>query len=280
MRFLVALAVAAGLLVAAAIYWWPPTSAPVSDTQHQVTVAAAADLKFAFDDLVAQFQQAHPDIAVRVTYGSSGNFLHQLENHAPFDLFLSADVEYPRRLAAEGLALRESEFVYAVGHLVLWARQDSRLDLDNLGTKVLLDPSVRKIAIANPKYAPYGRAAEAALRSLDIYEGVQERLVFGDNVAQAAQFVQSGAADVGIIGLSQALAPTLRSEGRYCDVPADAYPCMEQGGIILSWVRDREAAEALRAFIVGTKGRAILSRYGFSSPAIQVRETSGADRGP
>ncbi len=266
MRLGGAVGIAGGLLVVAGILWWSYSQRAPGEktTGRSIVVAAAADLRFALDDIVAEFQRSHPDIQVHVSYGSSGNLLHQLENRAPFDLFLSADVDYPRRLVAEGLALPDSEFVYAVGHLVVWVPQSSALDLNKLGIRALLEPSVRKIAIANPKYAPYGRAAEAALKSLGVYDQIQERLVYGENVAQTAQFVQTGASDAAIIGLSQAQAPTLRTQGRYWQVPADAYPRMEQGGIILSWVKDQEAAEAFRAFLLGQEGRGILRCYGFS----------------
>src|SRR5262249_16706677 len=152
--------------------------------------------------------------------------------------FFSADMEYPRRLIEQGLAPRESAFVYAVGHLVVWVPRDSPLDIEKLGMQALLDPSVRKIAIANPRHAPYGRAAEAALKTAGLYDKLRERLVFGDNVAQTAQFVQTGSADAGLIALSLALAPTLRTSGHYWKIPMDLYPRMEQGGIILSWVKD------------------------------------------
>jgi molybdate transport system substrate-binding protein len=229
-------------------------------------VAAAADLKYAFDDLKQAFERSHTDIQVQLTYGSSGNFFAQLENRAPFDVFLSADVDYPRRLAAKGLALTDREFQYAIGHLVLWAPRTSSLDVAKLGIQALLDPSVRKIAIANPRFAPYGRAAEAALKSLGVYDRVQDRLVLGDNVGQTVQFIQTGAADIGLISLAQARSPALRDEGRFCEVPRDAYPPLEQGGIILSWVQDRDAAESLRAFVTGADGKAILKRYGFALP--------------
>ncbi len=242
----------------------PPASS--ANPPRVLAVAAAADLKFAFDDIAAAFGRAHPDIEVRPTYGSSGNFFAQLQNRAPFDLFLSADVDYPRRLIDQGYAKPDSLFVYAVGHLVLWVPRQSGLALEQLGTTALLDPAVRKIAIANPRFAPYGRAAEASLKKLGLYDRVRDRLVLGDNVAQAAQFVQTGAADVGIIGLSQALAPTLRDAGRYWEIPTDTYPRMEQGGVILSWAKDRAAAETLRAFLTGAEGRALLRRHGFSLP--------------
>jgi molybdate transport system substrate-binding protein len=230
-----------------------------------LTVAAAADLRFAFDDTVQQFERQHPDIHVEVSYGSSGKFYSQLTERAPFDLYLSADVDYPRRLADKGLGLKDSLFVYAVGHLVVWVPPDSPVDVEKRRIQALLDPAVRKVAIANPKVAPYGRAAEAALRNLKVYDQVKERLVLGENVAQAAQFVKTGAAQAGIIPLSLARAPAMQA-GRYAEIPPEAYPRLEQGGIILSWAKDRQAAEALRAFVLSADGQAVLERYGFSAP--------------
>ena len=234
-------------------------------TDRRLDVAAAADLKFAMDDLVLAFAKARPAIAVSVSYGSSGNFLSQISNGAPFDLFFSADIEYPRRLAEAGLAPTGSEFLYAVGRIVVWVPSASRVQVEQ-GVKALTAPAVRRIAMANPRHAPYGRAAEAALRAVGVYEAVKDKLVLGENVAQTAQFVQSGAADAGIIALSLAIAPALVNEGRYFEVPLDAHPRMEQGGIILGRARDLEVARAFRDFVLGTHGRATLKRYGFFLP--------------
>jgi molybdate transport system substrate-binding protein len=239
---------------------------PPPAAEREVRVAAAADLKFAFDEVASEFQTQNPGVKVSVTYGSSGNFFAQLSNQAPFDLYLSADIDYPRKLIAAGLAVRESEFVYAVGHLVVWVPGGSELDLDRLGIRAVADPSVRKVAIANPRHAPYGRAAEAAMKKLGVYDDVRDRLVLGENVAQAAQFVESGAADVGVIALSLAMAPPMRGKGRYWSVPPDAHPRLEQGGAILTWAKDAEATRAVRAFLSGPEGRAVLKRYGFMLP--------------
>jgi molybdate transport system substrate-binding protein len=232
-------------------------------------VAAAADLKYALDDIIAAYRQQAPDTEVKVSYGSSGTFFAQLSNGAPFDLFLSADISYPRTLVEAGVGLEGSDFPYAIGRLVLWVPRTSKLDVERLGMKVLLDPSVRRIAIANPAHAPYGRAAEAALRSAGVYEAVQGKLVTGNNISQAAQFVQSGNADVGILALSLALAPPMQREGRYWQVPLDAFPRMEQGGVLIAASRHPEAARAFVAFLTGAPGRAILSKYGFELPARQ-----------
>jgi molybdate transport system substrate-binding protein len=230
-----------------------------------IAVAAAADLKFALDELVAEFRAHEPTYRVRVTYGSSGNFFAQLHNRAPFDLFLSADIDYPRRLANAGHALEDRVFLYAVGRLVLWTSQAS-LDVEQLGSRSLLAPSVRRIAIANPRHAPYGVAAVAALKSLDAFETAEPKLVYGENIAQAAHFVQSGAADLGVLALSLALAPPLREAGRYWEIPMEAYPRMEQGGIVLKWTKEAVAARAFRDFVLGAPGRAVLDRYGFLLP--------------
>jgi molybdate transport system substrate-binding protein len=235
-------------------------------SDHVVVVAAAADLKFALDEIVEAFRARHPNIQVRVTYGSSGNFFAQLSNRAPFDIYFSADVDYPRQLMAQGLADKDTEFLYAVGRIVVWAPSRSTVDLEGLGIKALLDPSVRKVAIANPQHAPYGRAAVAAMKTLGVYDQVQERFVYGENIAQTAQFIHTGAADIGIIALALALAPALRDEGRWWEIPFEAYPRMDQGGVILPWAKDVEAAHSLRAFVLGPEGKHILRTYGFFLP--------------
>jgi molybdate transport system substrate-binding protein len=139
-----------------------------------------------------------------------------------------------------------------------------------LGIQSLLASSVKKIAVANPTHAPYGRAAVAAMKSLKVYERVEPNLVYGENIAQTAQFVQSGAADshaaIGVIALSLAIAPQMRNAGRYWEIPLDAYPKMEQGGIILKWTKGADAARAFRDFVLGKHGRDVLKRYGFFLP--------------
>src|SRR5438067_4142630 len=237
--------------------------------QGAVRVAAAADLRFALDEILEAFRRERPAVDVQATYGSSGNFYAQLSNRAPFDIFFSADIDYPRRLIREGRAPADSEFLYGIGRLVVWVPRTSTLDVEKLGIRALLSPSVRRIAIANPRHAPYGRAAEAAMKSLGVYDRVKDRLVLGDSVMQTAQFVERGGADLGIISQSLALAPPLRDKGRFWEVPIDAYPRREQGGVILSWAQDRAAAQAVRDFVLSERGRAILRRHGF-----QLQENS------
>jgi len=229
-----------------------------------VTIAAAADLQFAMEDVLREFRRSHPAAAIRADYGSSGNFYSQIRNQAPFDLFLSADVQYPRRLLSEGLAVPDSLFAYATGRIVIWAPDASPIDIARLGWAALDDPAVRHIAIANPEHAPYGRAAVAAMKSAGIYDRVAPKFVLGENIAQTFQFVQSGAADIGIVALSLALAPSVH--GKYWEVPPASSPAIQQAGVILSRAKDSRTARDLRDFLVSPPGRAILKRYGFSPP--------------
>ena len=227
-------------------------------------IAAAADLRYALDELVRAFAIQHPAVRIEPSYGSSGMFYAQLQNRAPYDLFLSADIEYPRKLAQQGLALPGSIFTYAQGRIVLWTANASGIDVERLKMDALRQPAVHHIAIANPAHAPYGRAAEEALRSLGVYAAVQDKIVMGENVSQAFQLAESGAAEVGIVALSLAMAPGAAGQGHYWEVPVGAYPRIEQGGAILKWTRSPKAAEAFRAFLLAPEGRAILKRYGFS----------------
>ena len=232
---------------------------------REVRVAAAADLQFALEDVFRAAGSSIAGIRPVVVYGSSGSFHAQIENGAPFDLFLSADADYPRRLAAKGHA-DGRVFLYAVGRLAVWVPSASRLEVGALGLRALLDPSVRKVAIANPRHAPYGRAAEAAMRRLGVWSGVQEKLVLGESVAQAAQFARSGAADAGVLALSLVLSPRMRDAGRWAEVPRDAYPRMDQGGVVLRNARDLAGARALRDALLSPRGREALLSSGFFLP--------------
>jgi molybdate transport system substrate-binding protein len=249
-----------GLLIPLLLLGAACTKAP----SPPLRIAGAADLRFALDDVVKGFLEQHGNVRIEPTYGSSGMFYSQLLNRAPFDLYLSADVQYPRKLAEQGLILPGSDFTYAVGRIVLWTGNASGIDIERLRMDALRQPAVKHIAIANPAHAPYGRAAEAALRSLGIYDAVKAKLVMGENISQTFQMAQSGAAEVGIVALSLAIAPGAAGQGHYWEVPRDAYPRIQQGGAILKWNRNPEAAQAFRAFLLSPEGRAILKRYGFS----------------
>lgn len=215
--------------------------------------------------VIAQFENATRQ-TVTVTFGSSGNFFSQIQNGAPFDLFFSADVEYPRRLDADGLVEKGSVSTYAIGRLVLWARKASGLDVRR-GLPLLLDANVRRIAIANPATAPYGRAAVAALQHEQLHDRVKAKLVFGDNVAQAAQFVDSGNADAGLIAESLALDPAVQDRGVYYEIPAIFHPTIEQAVAVIQASRRKTAAHAFLAFMRTPGIVSLMESYGFTTAA-------------
>lgn len=233
---------------------------------QDIAVAAASDLSFAMKDLAARYEQ-RSGANISLSFGASGNFYSQIPSGAPYDLFFSADADYPTKLAAAGFIEKASIRRYAVGHLVLWMPNSSSLDVQQLKMDSLLQPSVQKIAIANPDHTPYGRAAAAALEHFGLKALVSSKLVLGENVSQAAQFVQSGNAQAGMIPLSLAMSPAMKSSGRYWELPADSYPEIQQVVGILTSSEHKQAAQAFLDFITSPEGATILQRYGFALPA-------------
>lgn len=234
----------------------------------EVIVAAASDLSFPIKEIISQFEQRTGN-TVKLTLGSSGNFQSQIANGAPFDVYLSADVDYVRRLEREGLVEPNTIYIYAAGRIVIWVPNGSPLDVQRLGMNSLLEPAAKRIAIANPAVAPYGRAAVAALRHYNLYDRVAPRLVLGENIAQTAQFLSTGAADIGIIADSIALSDPMRSAGKYFEIPADAHPRLDQGMAVLKQARKSGHLDAARSFydwFQNDSSRAILKEYGFSLP--------------
>ena len=241
-------------------------SGPATRTSSGVVrVAAASDLTFALEELRSTFERSHPGIDVKVSYGSSGTFLQQISNGAPFDLYLSADLSYPEHLVTKGLAAAADVFPYAVGRLVVWTPEGSTVDPAG-GLAVLARRDIAKVAIANPEHAPYGRAAVAAMKTAGVYDGVAPKLVLGENVAQAADFVRSGGADAGVVAMSLVLSDPLRGQGRWAEVSLADYPRLEQGGVVLARAANLDAARALRDAMLSDEGRALLKRYGFFLP--------------
>jgi molybdate transport system substrate-binding protein len=229
---------------------------------QELRVAAAADLQFAFQDVTAGYQKETGN-QVQVVFGSSGNFFAQIENGAPFDLFFSADMDYSKKLEADGLAEPGTLYEYAAGKIVLWSLKDFPVDVTR-GLEVLKDPGVKKIAIANPEHAPYGRAAVAALKQAGIYQQIAGKLVLGENISQTMSFVVSGSADTGIVALSLALAPSMTGKGKYFEIPAEEYPPIRQGAVVLKSSKQKKAAEQFLEYLKSPQIAALMNRYGFS----------------
>jgi len=232
---------------------------------ERLQVAAAADLKFAMAELASGFESS-TGISVGITTGASGNFFAQIQSGAPFDLFFSADMTYPKKLEAAGFAEPGTLSAYALGRIVIWAPASTRVDVGKQGWSALLDSRVRKIAVANTELAPYGRAAGSALRKAGIYEQVKPKLVYGENISQAAQFVQSGNAQAGILALSLALSPGMK-DGKVWEIPAEMHPPIEQGAVVLRAAKNKPAALAFMHFVNSAEGRAILEKHGFAMPS-------------
>ncbi|HEV3253521.1 MAG TPA: molybdate ABC transporter substrate-binding protein [Candidatus Acidoferrales bacterium] len=240
------------------------SAAPPRASAQEITIAAASDLQFVFPQVAARFEKetGHP---VRLTYGSSGNFFSQIQNGAPFDLFFSADIDFPKKLEAAGLTEPGTLYQYATGKIVLWVRNDSTIDLSR-GLQLLSDPAVRKIAIANPEHAPYGRAAVAAFQHERLYDQVRSKFVLGENITQTAQFVASGNADIGILALSLAVAQPLKSDGRYVQIPASFYPHIDQGAVILKSSPHKDIGEQFIAFLKTPEIVSLMRDFGFIVP--------------
>ena len=229
-----------------------------------VSIAAASDLVYCLEELNAAFAKLNPDIEVKASTGSSGNFFAQIKHGAPFDLFLSADVSYPQELIMAGLAEEKSLSPYAVGHLVIWTTKDD-LDLSK-GLDALTSATISKVAIANPEHAPYGRAAKAALEHAKLWERIKGKLVFGDNIAQTAQFVETGNADAGLVALSLVLSPKLAQKGSWVEVPQEAFPRLEQAAVLTKKGAKNPAAALYLSFLKSREAREVFDRYGFRLP--------------
>ncbi len=230
---------------------------------QEIRVAAASDLTAALPVIVQHFE-SDAKCKVLVSFGSSGNFYQQLQNGAPFDVFLSADVQYPQKLQDAGLTVPGTLTEYATGKLVLWTTSSSQLDLSQ-GLKVVLNPAIKKIAMANPQHAPYGKAAEAALKSAGLNDQIASKIVLGENVSQAAAFAESGNADIGILPLSLALSPTMKSAGRYVEIPQNEYPPIRQAAVAMKNSHQVELAKKFVQYMSSDDARQVLQQFGFSA---------------
>jgi len=233
-----------------------------SQQPRKIRIAAASDLKFALDSVAAVFKKNNSG-TVDITYGSSGKFFEQLSNGAPFDIFFSADISYPKQLQEKKLTLSEV-YPYGVGQIVIWSK---KIDPEKEGMKSLLQSSIKKIAIANPAHAPYGKRAEEALVYYKMLDAVKDKLVFGENISQTAQFVTTGAADIGIVALSLALSPNMKKEnGKYFLIPESSHQPLVQGVVLLRQSEGKDLAKDFLEFVKSEKAAAILHYFGFAKP--------------
>ncbi len=227
----------------------------------RLTIAAAAALRSAFEEIVELYRQQHSDAAIDVLFGSSGKLTTQIMNGAPFDIFYAADVEFPERLRRKGFAATDPT-VYAVGRIVLWSR---KLDASAMTLEDLTQPAIRRIAIAQPAHAPYGRRAQEALTAAGIWDAIQPKLVFGENISHAVQMAKSEAADVGIIALSFARLPELSTHGYHLIDDALHEP-LTQAFVVTRHGRDNALALDFARYMTQKEARAIMEKHGFALP--------------
>lgn len=227
-----------------------------------ITIAAAADLRYALDDIIKLYKENNPNIKIDVIYGSSGNLYQQITNQAPFDLFFSADISFPQKLIDQKLASGKP-ILYAIGRIVLWSMtKDVSKGLDLLKSK-----DIRVVAIANPEHAPYGARAVESLKYFKLYDSIKDKFVKGDNVAQAAQFVLTGNAEAGIIALSLAMSPQMLAKGKYFLIDENSYPKMEQAYVIVKKSAQKKELLDFVKFLETKDARNIFVKYGFRLPA-------------
>lgn len=235
---------------------------PATAHAEKITIAAASDLNFAMDEIVAAFTKANPGDEFDVVYGSSGKFYTQIRQGAPYDLYFSADIAFPRELAEAGLAASEVK-PYAIGRIVLWS---ASMDASTMTLANLTDPGITRIAIANPKHAPYGKRAEEALRASGLWEKVEPKLVYGESIANTAQFVHTGNAQIGIIALALAVNPELANKGGYRLISDDLHEPLEQGFIITKRAEGNALAHRFADYMGSAPARAVMTTYGFVLP--------------
>jgi len=233
--------------------------------QRPPTIAAAANLNFVLTEVANQFERAQ-GTRVELVFGASGTLTRQIQDGAPFEMFLAADEEFPNRLSAAGLT-RGAGVVYAVGRLVIFAPSGSPLmvdeRLDGLG-RLVKAGGVGRFAIANPEVAPYGRAAEAVLRKRGLWETLRSNLVLGDSIAQAAQFATTGNAVGGLIAYSLVLSPGFADRGSYAVIPDTDHPPLRQRMVLLK--RAGSVAAQFYAYLQGETARTMLRKHGFAGP--------------
>ena len=226
---------------------------------REITVAAAADLTQAFEEIGREFE-ANNQTRVVFVFGSTGMLTRQIENGAPMDLFAAANVDYVNQLEQKGLIVPGTKAIYARGRITIWTTADSPLKLSTIAD--LRRPEVKRIAIANPDHAPYGLAAQQALQKAGIWEDVKPKLVYGDNIRQTLQYAETGNVDVSIVALSL----SQQSNGHWVLIPEELHQPIDQGLAVIRTTKNETAARAFANFVTGPRGRAILGKYGFAFP--------------
>lgn len=260
----------AGLFVFLSIFLFWPVALWAGTAE--IKVAAASSMKLVFEEIAKEFHDENPGIKVKLSFGSSGNFFSQIVHGAPYDVFFSADTNYPRQLVKEGKSLGDTPVaLYAIGRIVLWVPDSVGLNVKKEKSATLLNSKIIKIAIANPKHAPYGRAAIEWMNKTGIYSQVKSRFVLGENISQATQFVHTQAAQAGIIARSLVANPEMKSTGSFWEIPTDEHSPIEQGFIILKGTQNPLVAGSFAEFVTGPKGSRILKKYGFNIPTIRGR---------
>lgn len=234
-----------------------------SASAESITIAAASDLRFALDEIIEIYQAESGRPSIRVIYGSSGKMTTQIKHGAPYDLFFSADIRFPEMLYRDGFAVT-TPTVYALGRLVLWS---ARHDVSDLTLADLTDAKFRRIAIAQPDHAPYGLRAQEALQAVGVWTAIEERLVFGENIAQTAQMAESGAADAAIIALSLAMFPRLAARG-YGLIDDALHQPLTQGYVITRYGANKAAVEHFAQFMQTASAHRIMQHYGFIMPSL------------
>jgi molybdate transport system substrate-binding protein len=228
--------------------------------RSELTVAAAADLESVFHEIAQDFE-TETSARVVLSFAASGNLKQQIENGAPFDVFASANAAYVDDLARQGLIFPDTRHIYAQGQITLWQRRDSAVQVNSLAD--LAKPEVKHVAIANPEHAPYGVAAVESLRSAGVYDAVEPKLVRGENIMEALQFVETGNADAGIVARSISERPT----GRWIVIDSSLHQPLNQAICVIRSSRQEQLARRFLAYLGGAASQSVLKRYGFTIPA-------------
>lgn len=230
----------------------------ISANAQKVKIAAAANLRYVLESIKKNYEAEHEGVELEITFGSSGTLTQQIANGAPFDLFMAADVDFPKKVKELGFAAGEVK-TYIYGKVAMWS-----LSIDvTQGIKTTLLPTVKKIAIADPKKAPYGRNTIATLKNTNLYDAIASRIVWGENISQAAQFAFSGNAEIGFIALSLALAPDMRGKGTYYILPTTICPPIEQAYVLLKNGADNKWAKDFMDYIVSPTCDRLWTEFGY-----------------